>query len=109
MTDSYNTYKSFIISYVAGNLPSLNNVKFEKDKKTLQDHVEICYDEALKKWFAGSNVRERIALKKFPDSEQLKKLFGSEEWDKYSFVFKSLAEQWIEELRNDEECVEKIQ
>lgn len=108
MTDSYNTYKSFIISYVAGNLPSLNNIKFEKDKKTLQDHVEICYDEALKKWFAGSNVRERIALKKFPDTEQLKKLFGSEEWDKYSFVFKSLAEQWIEEFRNEEECAENI-
>ena len=35
----------FIASYMAGVLPSLNEIRSEVDKKTLQDHVEICFDE----------------------------------------------------------------
>ena len=99
----------FVASCIAELTPSLKDIISEVDKKTLQDHVDICYEEGLKRWCASSIVRERIALKKFANIIQLQELYKSEEWGRYKYAVKSLAESWADELEKDFDCVKFIQ
>lgn len=93
----------FIASYLAGSLPSLREIISTKDKTTLDERIEQCYQTALKRWCADDAVRQRIAHKYFNDLNQLKELYLTEEWKKKGAILNSLAQLWIEELSKDEE------
>lgn len=93
----------FVSSYLAGSLPSLREVFSKKDNATLEERIEQCYQKALARWCADDTIRRRIAQKWFYDLSKLKKLYGSEEWDKKSVTLKNLTELWAEELCKDEE------
>ena len=51
----------FIASYLAGSLPSLREFISKKDKATLDERIEQCYQTALARWCADDAVRQRIA------------------------------------------------
>lgn len=93
----------FIASYLAGSLPSLGEIISTKDKTTLDERIEQCYQTALERWCAGDAVRQRIAHKYFNDLYQLKELYLTEKWEKEGVILNSLAKLWIEELSKDEE------
>lgn len=93
----------FISSYLAGSLPSLREVFSKKDNDTPEERIEQCYQKALARWRADDTIRQRIAQKWFYDLSMLKKLYGSEDWDKESVTLKTLTELWAEELCKDEE------
>ena len=99
----------FIASYITGVLPSLSDIRSEVDNKSLQDHVGICYEVALKRWCASSIVRERIALKKFSTLDQLRDCYNSEDWKQYKYIAKSFVKAWADELAKDFDCVRFIQ
>lgn len=99
----------FIASYIAGVLPSLNEIRSEVDKKTLQDHVEICFDVALKRWYSNSTVRERIAFRKFSSINQLQECYNGDDWEQYKYIIKSFLKTWADELQKDFDCVRYIQ
>ena len=99
----------FIASYIAGVLPSLNEIRSEVDKKTLQDHVENCFDVALKRWYSNSTVRERIALRKFSSINQLQECYKGDDWKQYKYIIKSFLKTWADELHKDFDCVSYIQ
>lgn len=93
----------FIASYLAGSLPSLREFISTKDKTTLDERIEQCYQTALGRWCANDAVRQRIAQKHFNDLKQVKKLYLTEKWEKEGVILSSLANLWIEELSKDEE------
>lgn len=99
----------FIASYIAGQLPSLIEIRSEVDKKTLQDHVEICFDVALKRWYSNSTVRERIALRKFSSINQLQECYKGDDWKQYKYIIKSFLKTWADELQKDFDFVKYIQ
>ena len=92
----------FIASYLAGSLPSLREFISTKDKTTLDERIEQCYQTALGRWCANDAVRQRIAQKHFNDLKQVKKLYLTEKWEKEGVILSSLANLWIEELSKDE-------
>ena len=102
--DKDNRTIGFIACVIAEQLPSLSDICSEVDKKSLQDHVDICYEKALKRWCEGSIVRERIANKKFSNQNELRKLSQKEEWNKFKFAVKSFMKTWAVELEIDAEC-----
>ena len=93
----------FIASYLAGSLPSLREIISKKNKTTLDERIEQCYQTALGRWCADDAVRQRIAQKHFYDLKKLKELYSKEKWEKESAILNSLAKLWIEELSKDEE------
>ena len=93
----------FIASYLAGSLPSLREIISTKDKTTLDERIEQCYQIALGRWCADDAIRQRIAKKHFYDLKQLKELYSKEKWEKESAILNSLAKLWIDELSKDEE------
>ena len=93
----------FIASYLAGSLPSLREIILKKDKTTLDERIEQCYQTALERWCTKDTVRQRIAQKYFNGLNQLKELYSTEKWEKEGVILKSLAQLWIEELSKDEE------
>lgn len=99
----------FISSVITGQLPSLSDIRSDVDKKSLQDHVRICFEEALKRWCSISSVRERIAFKKFSTISQLQECCKSEDWQKYKYAVKSFVREWADELEKDFDCVKYIQ
>ena len=99
----------FVISYIAGNIPSLKSVFSKRDNKPLQEHVDECYSESLKRWTAGDTVRERIAQKKLTDVSQVREMFKNDEWEKAGVVLNAIAKFWADELRKDEDCAHYIE
>ena len=69
----------FIASYLAGSLPSLREFISTKDKTTLDERIEQCYQTALGRWCANDAVRQRIAQKTLLMTlKQVKKLYLTE-------------------------------
>ena len=66
---------SFVISYLAGSVTPLNDLFTGKDGASLHDKLKHCYRNALKRWSANDNVRNRIAQKKYSDICKLQKLY----------------------------------
>ena len=99
----------FIASCIAGKQPSLGNIHSDVDKKSLLDHVEICFEEAMKRWCSNSIVRERIAQRKFPTIGQLQVRYEGEDWKQYKYAVKSFVKTWADELEKDFDCVKYIQ
>ena len=52
---------SFVISYLAGSITPLNDLFTGKEGASLHDKLKQCYRNALKRWSANDNVRNRIA------------------------------------------------
>lgn len=99
----------FIASCMAGKQPSLGNIHSDVDKKSLLDHVEICFEEAMERWCSNSIVRERIAQRKFPTISQLQVCYEGEDWKQYKYAVKSFVKVWADELEKDFDCVKYIQ
>lgn len=99
----------FIASCIAGKLPSLGNIPSDVDKKSLKNHVEICFEEAMKRWCSSSIVRERIAQRKFPTIGQLQVCYAGEDWKHYKYAVKIFVKAWADELEKDFDCVKYIQ
>lgn len=93
----------FVTSYLAGSLPSLREIISTKDKITLDERIEQCYQRALKRWCAEDSIRLRIAQKHFIDLNQLKEFYLTEKLERESVFLNSLSKLWIEELSKDEE------
>jgi hypothetical protein len=99
----------FIASCIAGKQPSLKDIRSDVDKKSLLDHVEICFEEAMKRWCSNSIVRKRIAQRKFPTIGQLQVCYAGEDWKQYKYAVKSFVKAWGDELEKDFDCVKYIQ
>ena len=100
---------NFLISYIAGSLPSTKDEFFKKSKRTMKELVESCYSEALKKWMADSAVRESIAQHEPVKSGNLQELCDYTEKVHYTTIFIDLLKFWTEEIRKNEELVNYIQ
>lgn len=99
----------FIISYLAGSFPSLKELFSKKDNKSLQDHVDRGYEQAVEKWCADDSVRKRVVHQDFADVNQLQALYGTPSWDENAAIIGDLINQWAAELHEDEECAHYIQ
>lgn len=106
--DSFPLISSFIASCLAGSLPTTGEVLSEKERTSLNERMERCYQQALTEWCADDAVRKRLAQKKFPNVYQLKDLYNKEEWDKERKALKDITALWIEEISKDEELVHHI-
>ena len=100
---------NFLISYIAGSLPSLKDVFFKKSKRSMKELVENCYDEALKKWMSGSAVRESIAQQELVKSESLQDFCNYPEKENYTAAINELLKFWVEEIQKNEELFNYIQ
>lgn len=109
MTEVSNKTIVFIACVIADRLPSLSDIHSEVDNKSLQDHVGICYEVALKRWCTSSTIRERIALKKFSTISQLQECYKSEDWKQYRYIAKNFVKAWADELGKDFDCVKYVQ
>lgn len=99
----------FLISYVAGSLPSLKDIFSNKSKRSIQELVETCYEEALKKWTANSVVKESIAQHEPVKSGNLQELCTTAELDNKFAIINDLLKLWAEEIRSNEELSSYIQ
>ena len=99
----------FLISYIAGSLPSLKDVFFKTSKRSMKELVENCYNEALKKWMADSAVRESIAQQEPVKSGKLQDLCNYPEKENYATVINDLLKLWSEEIQKYEELSNYIQ
>lgn len=99
----------FLISYIAGNLPSLKDIFSKKSKRSIKELVESCYDEALKKWMADSAVRESIAQQEPVKSGNLQELCNSTVRENSTTIINDLLKFWAEEIRKNEELANYIQ
>lgn len=100
---------NFIVSYVAGSLPSLKNIFSKNNNKPLEQIIDKCYERAVEKWCANDAIRSRIVQQKYADVNQLQSLYMSEEINKITTSLKEIIRQWAEELKKDEECANYIQ
>lgn len=99
----------FVISYIAGSLPSLKEVFFKKSKKSMKELVENCYNEALKKWMGDSDVRLGIAQNELIKSGNLQELCDYSEKENYIAAINDLLKYWADEIRKNEELTNYIQ
>lgn len=99
----------FIVSYLAGSLPSLKSIFSKKDNKPLQDHVDKGYDQAVEKWSANDKIRKGIIQERYASVGQLQELYGTPDWYKNAAIIGSLIELWASELRDDLDCAHYIQ
>jgi len=99
----------FLISYIAGSLPSLKDVFFKKSKSSIKELVDSCYDEGLKNWMADSAVRKSIAQQEPIKSGNLQELCDYPEKENYTAVIYDLLKFWAEEIRQNEELASYIQ
>lgn len=99
----------FLISYIAGNLPSLKDIFSKKSKRSIKELVESCYDEALKKWMADSAVKESIAQQEPVKSGNLQELCNSTVRENSTTIINDLLKFWAEEIRKNEELANYIQ
>ena len=91
---------SFVISYIAGNVPQIKD--WLDGRRDLQDKIDKCFDRALKKWSENVGVREIEKRRETLHLEELKQLLAGE--DVPDNGHKELVGLWIEELRNDQAC-----
>ena len=99
----------FVISYIAGSLPSLKDVFFKNSKRSMKELLENCYNEALKKWMADSAVRESIAKHELIKSGNLYELCSYPEKENYIAAINDLLKFWADEIRKNEELTNYIQ
>ena len=100
---------AFIASYISGLISCLSDIPSVDGNKTLQDHVEICFEVALKRWYSNSTVRERIARREFSSLSQLQECYKGDDWKQYKYIIKSFLKAWADELQKDFDCVKYIQ
>lgn len=95
---------NFIAAYLSCAFPPLKEEGSKETELLLDNYIDGCYLKALKKWYENSSVRERLAIRKFPNVNKLRELIVSDEWSHFNQVLKSLVKIWAKELQNDEEC-----
>lgn len=92
---------SFIISYLANNIPTVKEaVGYLGKNTTLEKELEECYQKALKKWCKNDGIRRSMSIRMFRNLEDLKKYLVREE----HIDERELLELWAEELRNSTIC-----
>ena len=89
---------SFVVSYVANNIPALKDW-FLKNS-ALKNHLEECYQRALKAWTVNDSIRKSISDSILSMNDLRNYLSG-----KPAHIgedISKLLELWVKELRNDE-------
>lgn len=99
---------SFVISYLAGSITPIKDLFAGKEGASLQEKFKQCYKNALKRWSANDNVRNRIAQKKYSEICKLQELYNSTNKEEEAAAIKDLSVLWADELRKDEMCVSSI-
>lgn len=98
----------FIISYVAGSIPSLKDIFASKSKKSLEHYVEDGYNQAITKWVEDNPIKHKIAAQRLSSVGQFGELVNYFDNNSVSIV-KQLIPLWAIELRKDEEYYQLIQ
>lgn len=91
---------SFGLSYLANNIPQVQD--WVKGESELQDHIEKCYNRALKKWTVNDGIRKIEKARESIHFEDLKAILAGETVPDDSY--NELIKLWITELRNDVLC-----
>jgi hypothetical protein len=98
----------FVISYIAGNIPSLKQQLSRGDNLSLQEKINQCYQKALEKWCVNDALKQRMAQQRYATPEKMAETVAKDNVED-AVAVKSLASLWAEELRKDEECAHFIQ
>ena len=98
----------FVISYITGQIPSLKELFKKEEDNSVQEHINKCYEKALKKWCANDSIRQRVARLKFSDVNQLSD-FATNYVGADALALMDLSKLWAEELQNDEKCFQYLQ
>lgn len=98
----------FIISYVAGTLPSLKNFFKKKEEGTLKESLEEGYNQAVSKWASGNPIKENYLRKELADISQFKDYFKSSGENNGLAIIEDIINVWAEEIRNNSSCIELI-
>ena len=99
---------SFVISYIAGNVPSLKQLFKGWDDLSIKEKMDQCYQKALERWCANDTLRQRIAQQKYSGIAQLTET-ATQSNEEDAAAIMNLAVLWAEELRKDDECAHFIQ
>ena len=89
---------SFVVSYVANNIPALTDW-FLKNS-ALENHLEGCYQRALKAWTVNNSIRKSFSDSILSMNDLRNHLSGKP--DHIGEDMSKLLELWVKELRNDE-------
>ena len=89
---------SFILSYFAGNIPTLKDT-FQK-KKDLENRIERCYQHALKLWCRNDDIRKKMSKGLLDTPKKFAQYITSGN----SVVVNELINLFKNELRDDELC-----
>ena len=101
-------FVSFVVSYIAGNIPSMKQMLSGGEEQSIQEKIDQCYQAALEKWSAGDALRQRIAQQRYSTLQELTEA-AEKNNDEDAAAIKSLVELWADELRKEEECAHFIQ
>ena len=98
-------FLSFVVSYLANNIPTVKDtVSYFGKKTTLEKELERCYQNALKKWCKNDGIRRSMSKRMFLNLKDLRKYLVREE----HIDERDLLELWAEELRNNPLCYKFI-
>ena len=98
----------FIISYVAGTLPSLKRFFKKKEEGTLKESLEEGYNQAVSKWASGNPIKENYLRKELADISQFKDFFKSPGRKNKVAIIEDIINVWAEEIRKNDSGIELI-
>lgn len=101
-------FVNFVVSYIAGNIPSLKQMLSGGDELSLREKIDQCYQTALEKWSVGDDLRQRIAQQRYSSLHDLTEAAERNNKEDAAAI-EILINLWADELRKDEECAHFIQ
>ena len=101
-------FVSFVISYITGSIPTLEQMLSGGDDLSLQEKIDKCYQLALEKWCAKDALRQKIAKQRYSNLQELTRV-AEKNNEEDAAAIRSLVNLLAEELRKEEECAHFIQ
>lgn len=92
---------SFLVSYVAGNIPTLKD-SFTRNKD-LKTRMNACYNKAVEKWTKSVELQDSMRDTSYRHMDNLCAYIQKNPEGKHP-RHKELMELWADELRNDQLC-----
>ncbi|MCH4183548.1 MAG: hypothetical protein LKF48_10380, partial [Prevotella sp.] len=92
---------SFVVSYVAGSIPTLND--YFARKKNLITRINNCYNKAVEKWTKSVELQNSVRDSSYRHMNDLCAYIQQNPEGKHP-KHNELMQLWAEELRNDKLC-----
>lgn len=99
---------SFLISYVANNVPLIKDLFKKDENKEIEKRLQESFSRALNIWSGDDDLRKLISLNHFPSIQSLQRFCANFNDEGTVTSLQSLISLWVRELEKEPECVEFI-